>query len=164
MANEFKLPNLGEGVASGDVVGVSVKIGDSVSKGSSLCEIETNKAVMDVTANFSGKITAVNVKVGDTVKPGHPVVAYEASGGSPLPQVTAAPASLPASVPVPPEATAKVAVGVPVPRPLSQEIRAEPHRGIGLEEASKIRVAVIGAGPGVMLQHFMQRISVITSR
>ncbi len=64
MAMEFKLPNLGEGVDSGEVVGVSVKAGDSVEKGATLCEVETNKAVMDVTANFSGKISAVNVKVG----------------------------------------------------------------------------------------------------
>ena len=39
MATEFKLPNLGEGVESGDVVGVSVKPGDSVTKGQSMLEI-----------------------------------------------------------------------------------------------------------------------------
>ncbi len=80
---EFKLPNLGEGVDSGEVVGVTVKAGDTVDKGASLCEVETNKAVMDVTANFSGKVTSVNVKPGDKVKPGQVVVAYEPGAGAP---------------------------------------------------------------------------------
>ena len=79
---EFKLPNLGEGVDSGEVVGVSVKAGDAVAKGQSLAEVETNKAVMDVTANFDGKITAVNVKPGDKVKPGAVLVTYDPSAGS----------------------------------------------------------------------------------
>ncbi|MGH7441332.1 MAG: biotin/lipoyl-containing protein, partial [bacterium] len=47
MPKEFKLPNLGEGVDSGDVVGVAVKAGDRVSKGQGMLEVETNKAVMD---------------------------------------------------------------------------------------------------------------------
>ena len=64
---DFKLPNLGEGVDSGDVVGVSVKAGDSVTKGQSMLEVETNKAVMDVPAPANAKITAVKVKVGDKV-------------------------------------------------------------------------------------------------
>jgi len=82
MAQEFKLPNLGEGVDSGDVVGVNVKPGDVVAKGGSLAEIETNKAVMDVAANFAGTITAVNIKVGDKVKPGAVIVAYDAAAAS----------------------------------------------------------------------------------
>ncbi|HXB96501.1 MAG TPA: biotin/lipoyl-containing protein, partial [bacterium] len=79
---EFKLPNLGEGVDSGDVVGVNVKPGDVVAKGGSLAEIETNKAVMDVAANFAGTITAVNIKVGDKVKPGAVIVSYDAAAAS----------------------------------------------------------------------------------
>ena len=85
MATEFKLPNLGEGADSGEIVGVSVKVGDSVAKGGSLCEVETNKAVMDVTANFEGKVTSVNVKPGDKVKPGQAIVSYEAGAASAAP-------------------------------------------------------------------------------
>ena len=77
MAKDFKLPNLGEGVDSGDVVGVSVKAGDSVTKGQTMLEIETNKAVMDVPAPENGTIAAVNVKSGDKVKPGQVVISYE---------------------------------------------------------------------------------------
>src|SRR5882757_4567501 len=79
MPKEFKLPNLGEGVESGDVVGVSVKAGDTVTKGQSMLEVETNKAVMDVPAPDNAVIASVSVKVGDKVKPGQVVVTYEAA-------------------------------------------------------------------------------------
>ena len=74
MPKEFKLPNLGEGVDSGDVVGVSVKAGDGVDQGQSMLEIETNKAVMDVPAPENGSVVAVLVKPGDKVKPGQVVL------------------------------------------------------------------------------------------
>lgn len=124
---DFKLPNLGEGVDSGEVVGLPVKVGDTVAKGQSLAEVETNKAVMDVTANFSGRLTAVNVKPGDKVKPGQVLVAYEAAAGAvptaaPAPVTAGAPAPqapLPASATVPAGAPA-VAVAAPSASPVSR--------------------------------------------
>ncbi|MGH7442631.1 MAG: FAD-dependent oxidoreductase, partial [bacterium] len=120
-----------------------------MSKGQSLAEIETNKAVMDVAANFNGKLTAVNVKPGDKVKPGQVLVTYEAAGVS-APAATVAPqtkVSAPASAPVPSHPSA------PVPAPAafsSSPSRSDSHgnQGLSPEEASKLRVAVIGAGPG----------------
>ncbi len=118
MAKDFKLPNLGEGVDSGDVVGVSAKVGDSVAKGQSLFEVETNKAVMDVAAPEDGKITALQVKVGDKLKPGQLVLSYEplTSGAS----VPAAPVAAPAKAAAPvaaPLATPVVAKPAPAPAP-----------------------------------------------
>jgi len=100
MAKEFKLPNLGEGVDSGDVVGVSVKAGDPVTKGQSMLEIETNKAVMDVPAPDNGSIVSVNVKVGDKVKPGMVMVTYEA-GAAPAAVKVEAPKAVVPAVPAP---------------------------------------------------------------
>jgi pyruvate dehydrogenase E2 component (dihydrolipoamide acetyltransferase) len=82
MAKEFKLPNLGEGVASGEVVGVIVKAGDAVTKGQTMLEVQTDKAVADVAAPDDGSIVSVAVKVGDKVKPGQLMVTYEASSSS----------------------------------------------------------------------------------
>ncbi len=70
MAKEFKLPNLGEGVTSGEVVGVLVKAGDAITKGQTMLEVQTDKAVADVAAPDDGSIVTVNVKVGEKVKPG----------------------------------------------------------------------------------------------
>jgi pyruvate dehydrogenase E2 component (dihydrolipoamide acetyltransferase) len=86
MAKEFKLPNLGEGVVAGEVVGVIVKAGDAVTKGQTMLEVQTDKAVADVAAPDDGSIVSVAVKVGDKVKPGQVVVTYEASSsGAPAP-------------------------------------------------------------------------------
>lgn len=155
---DFKLPNLGEGVASGDVVGVSVKAGDTVAKGQTLAEVETNKAVMDVTANFDGTITAVNIKVGDTVKPGQALLTYEAGAASAAP---AAPAHVPDTKkaddrkePRPGTPVAPAPVAPPAPAVLSdlprglRPITGERHHGISPEEAASKHVVVIGAGPG----------------
>lgn len=122
MAKEFKLPNLGEGVDSGDVVGVSIKAGDSVNKGQSMLEVETNKAVMDVPAPEDATIASVTVKVGDKVKPGQIVVTYDGRVGAGL---KPAPAIAPATAPAP--ATPPVAA----PKPVSPA----PGSGAGLKPA-----------------------------
>ncbi len=166
---DFKLPNLGEGVDAGDVVGVSVKAGDSVTKGQSMLEVETNKAVMDVPAPADATITAVNVKVGDKVKPGQVVVTYEAAAGGAKP--AAAPAHVPAAksaderkeprpgtpvapgprgpVEAAPAASAQAFVASQeLPRGLRPHVTGERHHGISPEEAATKHVVVIGAGPG----------------
>ena len=48
MATEFTLPDLGENITSGDVVSVLVKVGDVVSPGQAVLEVETDKAVIEV--------------------------------------------------------------------------------------------------------------------
>ena len=52
MATEFKLPDLGENIASGDVVTVFVSEGDVVKPGQPLLEVETDKAVIEVPSTW----------------------------------------------------------------------------------------------------------------
>jgi murein DD-endopeptidase MepM/ murein hydrolase activator NlpD len=74
----------------------AVKAGDSVTKGQSMLEVETNKAVMDVPAPDNAVIVSVTVKTGDKVKPGQVVVTYDsAAGGATAPVKAAAPAPAP---------------------------------------------------------------------
>jgi pyruvate dehydrogenase E2 component (dihydrolipoamide acetyltransferase) len=104
MAKEFKLPNLGEGVAQGEVVAVNVKPGDALIKGEPMLEVETDKAVADVGAPENGTLVSIVVKVGDKVKPGNVIVTYE-------PGTASAPAAVPA--PTKSEKTAAPAVLAP---------------------------------------------------
>jgi pyruvate dehydrogenase E2 component (dihydrolipoamide acetyltransferase) len=145
MATEFKLPNLGEGVDSGDVVGVSVKAGDTVAKGQSMLEVETNKAVMDVPAPADAVIASVNVKQGDKVKPGQVVVTYEAAaGGAPKPAAAPARAEAPKAVapaPAAPQAPTAPAAGLrgpaaAAPAASGQALLATPEATGGLVAAS----------------------------
>lgn len=80
MAIEFKLPDLGENIASGDVVTVFVSEGDVVKPGQALLEVETDKAVIEVPCPPGGLITQVLVKKGDTVKVGQALVMLDAAG------------------------------------------------------------------------------------
>ncbi|MFN9985024.1 MAG: biotin/lipoyl-containing protein, partial [Pirellula sp.] len=82
MATEIKLPSVGEGIESGDVLEVLVKPGDVIKKEQSLLEMETDKATVSVPSPVAGKVLAVTVKEGETVKVGSVIVTMEVTGGT----------------------------------------------------------------------------------
>ena len=51
---EFKLPNLGEGVAEGDVLRVLVKEGERVKQDQPVLELDTDKATIEVPSTVEG--------------------------------------------------------------------------------------------------------------
>ncbi len=67
---EFKLPELGENIETGDLVRLMVAPGSAVSAGQSVMELETDKAVVEVPSSVSGTIQEVRVKEGDKIKVG----------------------------------------------------------------------------------------------
>jgi pyruvate dehydrogenase E2 component (dihydrolipoamide acetyltransferase) len=79
---EFTLPNLGEGVAQGDVLRVLVRPGDTVAEEQPVLELETDKATIEVPSSVAGVVKDVLVKPGDKVKPGQAVLRFEESGGA----------------------------------------------------------------------------------
>ncbi len=80
MAYEFKLPELGENIEAGDVVRVLVKVGDAVSEGDTLFELETDKAVVEVPADKGGTVTEVRVKEGEKASVGQVLLGLDSSG------------------------------------------------------------------------------------
>ncbi|MEZ6096600.1 MAG: 2-oxo acid dehydrogenase subunit E2 [Pirellulaceae bacterium] len=80
MTIEIKVPVLGEGVESGDVLDVFVSEGDVISKDDGIVELETDKATVTVPAEQGGKVVSVNVKAGDTVSVGQILVTLEGEG------------------------------------------------------------------------------------
>src|SRR5688572_6503899 len=80
--SECILPNLGDGVAQGDVLKVLVKVGDTLAVDQSVLELETDKATIEVPSNVAGKVTAIKVKAGDKVKPGQAVLTLEGGNGA----------------------------------------------------------------------------------
>jgi pyruvate dehydrogenase E2 component (dihydrolipoyllysine-residue acetyltransferase) len=80
MVTEFKLPELGEDIATGDVINVYVSAGDRVSKDQPIMEIETDKAAIEVPAPVSGVITGVHVKEGETINVGQLLITIDESG------------------------------------------------------------------------------------
>ena len=79
--SEFILPNLGDGVAQGDVLKVLVKVGDTMEVDQPVLELETDKATIEVPSDVAGKVTEIKVKAGDKVKPGQAVLTLEGANG-----------------------------------------------------------------------------------
>ena len=67
---EFKLPELGEKIAKGDLVRLMVAPGVAVSAGQAVMELETDKAVVEVPSSVSGTVQEIRVKEGDQIKVG----------------------------------------------------------------------------------------------
>ena len=65
---EFRLPELGEGIESGQVIEVFVSPGDKVSLEQPLLEVETDKAAVEIPSPADGTIVDVCVSAGDTVE------------------------------------------------------------------------------------------------
>ncbi|MBA2113693.1 2-oxo acid dehydrogenase subunit E2 [Bremerella alba] len=82
MAIDVQLPDLGDGIESGDVLVVHVSVGDTVEKGQTLIEIETDKATVDVPSTEGGKIEKVHVKTGDTIAVHAPIVTLDGAGSN----------------------------------------------------------------------------------
>jgi pyruvate dehydrogenase E2 component (dihydrolipoamide acetyltransferase) len=77
---EFKLPELGENIESGDVVRVAVAKGDKVTEGQAVIELETDKAVIEVPSSVSGVVQDIKVKQGQKVKVGEVLFTLEGNG------------------------------------------------------------------------------------
>ena len=74
---DFILPNLGDGVAQGDVLKVLVKAGDTIKVDQPVVELETDKATIEVPSDVAGTVKEVKVKAGDKLKPGQIVLVME---------------------------------------------------------------------------------------
>jgi len=70
MAREFRLPDLGSGLKEGEIVNWLVKVGDEVTDEDLLCEVETEKAVIEVPVPFNGTVLSLAAEVGESVKVG----------------------------------------------------------------------------------------------
>jgi pyruvate dehydrogenase E2 component (dihydrolipoamide acetyltransferase) len=79
---EFKIPELGENVASGDVTRVLVSVGDTLARDQPVLELETDKATIEVPSSVAGVVRDIKVKAGDTVSVGAVVLTVEADGAN----------------------------------------------------------------------------------
>ena len=91
MAREVLMPRLGNTVESVVIVAWNKEIGDAAAPGDSLCEVETDKATMEVEAEDGGVLLARLFEAGDEVpvlapfavigEPGEDVSVFLTSGG-----------------------------------------------------------------------------------
>lgn len=91
MANIFKLPELGEGIAEGEIVKWHVAVGDTIKEDETLVEIQNDKSVEEIPSPYTGKVTAILAQEGDTVVVDQDMVEFDGDGSAATP--TPAPAA-----------------------------------------------------------------------
>jgi pyruvate dehydrogenase E2 component (dihydrolipoamide acetyltransferase) len=79
MAIEVRVPELGEGVESVEVVSVLVAEGDAVTEGQGLVEVETDKAAVEIPSTTEGTVSSVHVNPGQTLRTGDLVATLDAA-------------------------------------------------------------------------------------
>src|SRR5205085_11104639 len=95
MPTEFKLPELGENIDTGDQVRLMISPGAKVAEGQSVMELETDKAVIEVPSSVSGTVGEVRVKEGDKIRVGQVIFTVENGTGSSAAQKSEAPPAKP---------------------------------------------------------------------
>lgn len=89
MAVEFKLPELGENIDSGDLVRILVSVGDRVEKDQPVVELETDKATIEVPSTVAGRVKKIHVTEGKKVKVGDVLLTLDNGAGAPAAEQTA---------------------------------------------------------------------------
>jgi pyruvate dehydrogenase E2 component (dihydrolipoamide acetyltransferase) len=144
MAFEFKFPDVGEGITEGEIVRWLVAEGDVVTLDQALCEMQTDKAVVEIPAPRAGTILRRNGREGDVIPVGQILVVIgEASEkeAAPRPEPQPAPASAPPVSSPAVVAQDVVDVGVP-PRAQAAPATRRLARELGIDLAR-----VEGSGP-----------------
>src|SRR5580658_8736431 len=83
---EFTLPDIGEGVAEGEIVAWLVQPGDRVVEDQPVVEIMTDKATVTITAQKAGLVMETRGRVGQIVPVHSVLVVFELAGSPPLPR------------------------------------------------------------------------------
>ncbi len=147
MPFEFRLPDIGEGVAEGEVVQWFVHEGDSIQEDAPLVSVLTDKANVEIPSPKAGRVAKIHAQVGEKVKVGGLLVTIETAAGlaekapgppAPADGASRAPPVAPVAARPPPAPTAP-ASGPVLASPYLRRLAAE--RGIDLGQ-------VRGSGPG----------------
>lgn len=158
MATEFKLPNLGENIESGDVLKVLVSAGDKIEKEQTVVELETDKAAIEVPSPVSGIVSAVHIHVGEKAAVGQLILTVETDGAAEDAAPSGPPEAPPPTPPDPPEAVKPQAkppeAEEPPPEPpeAAAEAPAPPDDGEGVSVAATPSVRRLAREIGVDLQ------------
>ncbi len=110
---EFKLPDIGEGIAEGEIVKWLVKAGETVKEHQAVVEVMTDKATVEVPSPANGVVAELRAQAGQTVPVGSVIFTLQLAGAAPVMIAHHAPAAAAA----PAKVAAPVAAAVSAPAP-----------------------------------------------
>ncbi len=165
MRYEFRLPDIGEGLTEAVIANWSARAGEAIREDDPLCEIETDKALVEITAPCTGILLETTGEPGETLKVGTVIAVFETDklpAGASVSGHEAA--SAPVNVPAPDTVGAvQIArdpdVGNPsAPTPIATSVRATPATRRHAREMGVDLNTVTGTGPaGRVLQGDVDR-------
>ena len=91
---EFKLPDIGEGIAEAEIVAWHVKVGDTIAEDQQIADMMTDKATVEMESPVAGKVVQLAGEVGDQIPIGSVLAVIETeSAEAPAAEATPAPAA-----------------------------------------------------------------------
>ena len=105
----FRMPDLGEGTVSAEILQWHVKVGDVVQEDQIVVEVMTEKAAIEIPAPVSGRVVRAQGKPGDVIAVGSELIAFETdAAAAAAPASATAESSAVAAPPAPPARTRSV--------------------------------------------------------
>ena len=144
---QFKLPDIGEGIAEGEIVKIDIKVGDKIAEDDILFEVQNDKSVESIPSPVAGTVTAVLVSEGTVAHVGDVIVEIATEGGSHAP-AAAAPASPAAPAPAAAPAAPAAPTGVPAASNPGKLVLAMPSVRQYAREKGVDITAVVPTGKG----------------
>jgi pyruvate dehydrogenase E2 component (dihydrolipoamide acetyltransferase) len=139
---EFRLPDLGEGLPEAELVQWMVAEGDTVTLNQTIAEVETAKAVVELPSPYAGVVSKLHAQAGDIVAVGSVLIAYDLPGENGSGDATrSGRAEVRAEASAPAEATAQA------PAQTRAESRAETAAEAPAEEKAQPNLVGYGAAP-----------------
>jgi 2-oxoisovalerate dehydrogenase E2 component (dihydrolipoyl transacylase) len=83
---EFKLPDIGEGIAEAEIVAWHVEVGDMVAEDQQIADMMTDKATVEMESPVAGKVVEIAGNVGDQIPIGSVLVVFETEGAVEAPE------------------------------------------------------------------------------
>ncbi|NYI79807.1 dihydrolipoamide acetyltransferase family protein [Nocardioides panzhihuensis] len=144
MVNEFKLPDVGEGLTEAEIVEWHVAVGDVIKVNDPVCDIETAKSVVELPSPYAGVVQALLVEVGTEVQVGTPIIRIGDSAEESVPDPETSVSDPEESVPDPEESVPDAETSVP-----EQEEPEKPLTlvGYGSKEDAVVRRNRTAAAP-----------------
>jgi 2-oxoisovalerate dehydrogenase E2 component (dihydrolipoyl transacylase) len=132
---EFKLPDIGEGIAEAEIVAWHVKVGDTIAEDQQIADMMTDKATVEMESPVAGKVVQLAGEVGDQIPIGSVLAVIETEGDEAPAETPATPAQeevpIADGAEVPTQAQAdelpSTAVEAPTEAPRAPEPRVEPE-------------------------------------
>lgn len=124
MAEEVKMPQMGESIAEGTIVRWLKQVGDAVKRDEPLFEISTDKVDAEIPSPTSGTLLEIKAKEGETVAVNSVVAVIGSGDAKAAPAAAAKPEPVaeaaPATPPPAPTVAAQPAAATPAPEPATQ--------------------------------------------